>query len=95
MRYITALAFIVGLAAVPAAQAQQAVTPRFAEQPIPRLQTADTAPTSVELRPSRTSASALEVNTEDAAVARELAARTVLTIIGAIVVIVAVVSLVL
>lgn len=93
MRTIKILALTVALAAVPTLEAQQAVAPRFTEQPLPRLSESTqpsngTVPSRIAPIPADRDAKA------SAAAARELTAMNVLTIIGAIVVVVAVVGLV-
>jgi hypothetical protein len=90
MRTIPALGLAFALASVPAAQAQQIAAPASAEQvvpdlievPLPRM-AVDPAPTP-EIRAQQ--------ETAQAGAAREVSARTVLAIVGGLLIVVALIA---
>lgn len=92
MRSMLIVGLLFTLATVPAVQAQQVAVPASAEQPAPRVVEVPMPRTEVDLTPARAAAvQSREAVTAEAA--REMSARTLLAVIGAALVVVALVVL--
>jgi hypothetical protein len=89
----TVLCLIVGFVAVPTVESQQVIAPRFAEQPIARAATVQSPAEGVDFVPIRLTTQPVERDASESSVAREVSARTVLAIIGAVVVVGALIAL--
>ena len=90
----TIFAFLViGLAAATNVESQQVLAPRFAQQPSAQLTIAPSASPSTPLASLRPTTQSVDAKSLESEAVREVSARNVLAIIGAIVVVGALIAL--